>query len=156
MPLLFSPPAPPRISPLSLHDALPISGPSGTWAWTGTGAPSSSTRSTRSRPGAATMATTSRPRTQGCSGPSPRRPPPDRKSTRLNSSHLGISYAVFCLKKKNNQRNHKELVEKSDERARARTVNVDLPAVTHAEALLAQTAADVYDALSRLQRPPMA
>src|SRR5947199_8124324 len=28
-------------------------------------------------------------------------PRPDRKSTRLNSSHLGISYAVFCLKKKN-------------------------------------------------------
>src|SRR5262245_7630416 len=27
----------------------------------------------------------------------------DRKSTRLNSSHLGISYAVFCLKKKNEQ-----------------------------------------------------
>src|ERR1035438_7030367 len=27
---------------------------------------------------------------------------PDRKSTRLNSSHLGISYAVFCLKKKTN------------------------------------------------------
>src|SRR5262245_62948664 len=26
--------------------------------------------------------------------------PVDRKSTRLNSSHLGISYAVFCLKKK--------------------------------------------------------
>src|SRR5256885_3277531 len=26
---------------------------------------------------------------------------PDRKSTRLNSSHLVISYAVFCLKKKN-------------------------------------------------------
>src|SRR5258705_4832183 len=25
---------------------------------------------------------------------------PDRKSTRLNSSHLGISYAVFCLEKK--------------------------------------------------------
>src|SRR5205814_1258951 len=30
------------------------------------------------------------------------RPIRDRKSTRLNSSHLGISYAVFCLKKKNN------------------------------------------------------
>src|SRR5256885_3173609 len=32
-----------------------------------------------------------------------RRSPPraDRKSTRLNSSHLVISYAVFCLKKKN-------------------------------------------------------
>src|SRR5258705_4821070 len=28
----------------------------------------------------------------------------DRKSTRLNSSHLGISYAVFCLKKKKNCR----------------------------------------------------
>src|SRR5205814_8159754 len=32
----------------------------------------------------------------------------DRKSTRLNSSHLGISYAVFCLKKKkkNNEKSH--------------------------------------------------
>src|SRR5688500_19311713 len=29
---------------------------------------------------------------------------PDRKSTRLNSSHLVISYAVFCLKKKKQQR----------------------------------------------------
>src|SRR2546427_3101608 len=28
---------------------------------------------------------------------------PDRKSTRLNSSHSQISYAVFCLKKKKNQ-----------------------------------------------------
>src|SRR5258705_7928322 len=28
----------------------------------------------------------------------------DRKSTRLNSSHLGISYAVFCLKKKKKHR----------------------------------------------------
>src|SRR5947209_10252436 len=28
----------------------------------------------------------------------------DRKSTRLNSSHANISYAVFCLKKKNNQK----------------------------------------------------
>src|SRR5437868_12944909 len=27
---------------------------------------------------------------------------PDRKSTRLNSSHVSISYAVFCLKKKKN------------------------------------------------------
>src|SRR5271165_7481886 len=50
-------------------------------------------------------------------GPDPRRPPaggaagqrdprdrphPDRKSTRLNSSHVKISYAVFCLKKKKN------------------------------------------------------
>src|SRR6266480_5939834 len=28
----------------------------------------------------------------------------DRKSTRLNSSHMSISYAVFCLKKKKNKR----------------------------------------------------
>src|SRR5256885_12055463 len=33
----------------------------------------------------------------------------DRKSTRLNSSHLVISYAVFCLKKKNKSRNHDQL-----------------------------------------------
>src|SRR3712207_8623568 len=30
---------------------------------------------------------------------------PDRKSTRLNSSHANISYAVFCLKKKNTSTN---------------------------------------------------
>src|ERR1022692_1097014 len=30
----------------------------------------------------------------------------DRKSTRLNSSHLVISYAVFCLKKKKKQKRH--------------------------------------------------
>src|SRR3712207_8097808 len=29
---------------------------------------------------------------------------PDRKSTRLNSSHANISYAVFCLKKKKNKK----------------------------------------------------
>src|SRR3712207_7263202 len=34
----------------------------------------------------------------------------DRKSTRLNSSHANISYAVFCLKKKKNSRNgHKSV-----------------------------------------------
>src|SRR3712207_8436142 len=31
---------------------------------------------------------------------------PDRKSTRLNSSHANISYAVFCLKKKKNTYNN--------------------------------------------------
>src|SRR5689334_24150236 len=30
----------------------------------------------------------------------------DRKSTRLNSSHSSISYAVFCLKKKKSKQNH--------------------------------------------------
>src|SRR5438874_4723823 len=32
----------------------------------------------------------------------------DRKSTRLNSSHVEISYAVFCLKKKKKKKNHKQ------------------------------------------------
>src|SRR5256885_3409886 len=41
------------------------------------------------------------PQTQTCFSACPK----DRKSTRLNSSHLVISYAVFCLKKKND-RNH--------------------------------------------------
>src|SRR3712207_8830826 len=34
------------------------------------------------------------------------RPQPDRKSTRLNSSHANISYAVFCLKKKKKNTAH--------------------------------------------------
>src|SRR2546426_8529813 len=36
----------------------------------------------------------------------------DRKSTRLNSSHLVISYAVFCLKKKTNQHDALELLHR--------------------------------------------
>src|SRR5437899_8851764 len=40
----------------------------------------------------------------------------DRKSTRLNSSHLGISYAVFCLKKKNAWTRH---ITRMSERRRA-------------------------------------
>src|SRR3712207_8541297 len=34
------------------------------------------------------------------------RDPADRKSTRLNSSHANISYAVFCLKKKKHVEDH--------------------------------------------------
>src|SRR2546422_1529031 len=59
-------------------------------------------------------ATTSRPRSSACTGPTVVASSPvpsqalemtpvrtqDRKSTRLNSSHGYISYAVFCLKKK--------------------------------------------------------
>src|SRR6266568_8088801 len=37
----------------------------------------------------------------------------DRKSTRLNSSHSSISYAVFCLKKKNNKNNIITLLKKN-------------------------------------------
>src|SRR5437899_6350908 len=42
----------------------------------------------------------------------------DRKSTRLNSSHLGISYAVFCLKKKkkNNNKNTTIIYTKTREK----------------------------------------
>src|SRR5256885_9243108 len=77
-----------EIYTLSLHDALPISARQGL------------PRATCSRPaaGSAISDATDRPRadTDEWSGPS------DRKSTRLNSSHLVISYAVFCLKKKKN------------------------------------------------------
>src|SRR3712207_7550331 len=34
----------------------------------------------------------------------------DRKSTRLNSSHANISYAVFCLKKKNRPKSNSDLI----------------------------------------------
>src|SRR5690625_5703424 len=43
----------------------------------------------------------------------------DRKSTRLNSSHVAISYAVFCLKKKKNRKNttkHKQTRQQIDAR----------------------------------------
>src|SRR5690606_41354622 len=62
---------------LSLHDALPISSRPG-WDWAATN------------------------RIPTCSSPMAafRTGYEDRKSTRLNSSHVKISYAVFCLKKK--------------------------------------------------------
>src|SRR5215204_6874237 len=49
---------------------------------------------------------------QGEAGRSPRHETPlrDRKSTRLNSSHTVISYAVFCLKKK--KKKAKRLIQK--------------------------------------------
>src|SRR5258705_9698602 len=46
----------------------------------------------------------------------------DRKSTRLNSSHLGISYAVFCLKKKNDSDHATNPADK-------RTISPALPAI---------------------------
>src|SRR5205814_6360059 len=80
---------------LSLHDALPISAPAATPRKGGRPSPpappAGCARQTRARPR----------RTTGRSGAPA---PADRKSTRLNSSHLGISYAVFCLKKKKNGR----------------------------------------------------
>src|SRR5947209_18239589 len=70
--LFFTDTATTEIYTLSLHDALPIS----RWA---PPSPTGWLRSCRSTSGS----------------------PRDRKSTRLNSSHANISYAVFCLKKKN-------------------------------------------------------
>src|SRR2546430_2947270 len=43
----------------------------------------------------------------------------DRKSTRLNSSHSQISYAVFCLKKKKKQREHQAFPQPHARSARA-------------------------------------
>src|SRR5690606_41553827 len=88
--VIFTDMAPTQIYTLSLHDALPISecccehhDSSGQIGDTG-----------RSRP-----ATCSAHHSTGRSA-SIRAPGQDRKSTRLNSSHVKISYAVFCLKKK--------------------------------------------------------
>src|SRR2546430_13449184 len=74
-----------EIYTLSLHDALPISLSLRNRRWV------NSTPCTRS-----TYETLSAVSKSPASLPSVR----DRKSTRLNSSHSQISYAVFCLKKK--------------------------------------------------------
>src|SRR3712207_6983735 len=81
-----------EIYTLSLHDALPISGhqPAG-----GGHDPVGGDLASRARQHAADR--TGRTRAPGGG----RDRPVDRKSTRLNSSHANISYAVFCLKKKN-------------------------------------------------------
>src|SRR5207249_11583039 len=80
-----------EIYTLSLHDALPISkaGISPT-SW-----PIFSMFQTARRDGSSSPWRRGHPRKRSdCAGD------PDRKSTRLNSSHVSISYAVFCLKKK--------------------------------------------------------
>src|SRR5438132_10767088 len=87
----FNDPAPTEIYTLSLHDALPISRPSAcrtARAGTLRFPPSAAARARRSLSRAHRTARS-------------RSPHRDRKSTRLNSSHTVISYAVFCLKKKN-------------------------------------------------------
>src|SRR2546426_8790202 len=47
----------------------------------------------------------------GCAACSAAKPGGDRKSTRLNSSHLVISYAVFCLKKKKKKKKEKNITK---------------------------------------------
>src|SRR5207253_11244905 len=79
----FDVPSPTMIYTLSLHDALPI--------YSRRGSPCSPPRCFR-QPCRRTGTSMGN---NGFAG--------DRKSTRLNSSHVAISYAVFCLKKKNSQ-----------------------------------------------------
>src|SRR2546427_6169819 len=81
-----------EIYTLSLHDALPISQRDEAVGE----AERAAAEYERAQRGEALMREPSRPEA--------RRPDLDRKSTRLNSSHSQISYAVFCLKKKNSAR----------------------------------------------------
>src|SRR5258707_2947957 len=83
-----------EIYTLSLHDALPISGASSDTLWAGVNLAGTQHRANPLRRDARLP----RP---GYSRPSQPILSTDRKSTRLNSSHANISYAVFCLKKKN-------------------------------------------------------
>src|SRR5256885_9737472 len=84
----FNDPAPPEFYPLSLHSALPIS------LSRHSGALAVDLGSFPLAAGHYRSATVSRAASHRNSEFG------DRKSTRLNSSHLVISYAVFCLKKK--------------------------------------------------------
>src|SRR5690606_41275759 len=93
----FNDPATTELYTLSLHDALPIcfstfcAARLRACAWRTTSSASRLPKSTFSL-----SQSSSRDRTME-----------DRKSTRLNSSHVKISYAVFCLKKKNKKTDKK-------------------------------------------------
>src|SRR3712207_7549572 len=91
--LFFNDTATTEIYTLSLHDALPIYAPSRTRRRAG---------GPRLRPEPDRRAAPDRRSTRRRAGGTRQRRPAqlDRKSTRLNSSHANISYAVFCLKKK--------------------------------------------------------
>src|SRR5699024_12877976 len=88
----------PHLYSLSLHDALPISCRTGTDRGdSGFGSRRQGSRSGSCRGLERIERTGSR---HGRRSRRRWREPVDRKSTRLNSSHVSISYAVFCLKKK--------------------------------------------------------
>src|SRR3712207_8912129 len=101
--VFFNDPATTEIYTLSLHDALPIAGHQpgplqvGDRGVPGVGPGLADLRPAHeaARPIAVPAARVAQERLVGH-----RRVPADRKSTRLNSSHANISYAVFCLKKK--------------------------------------------------------
>src|SRR2546427_8717296 len=50
----------------------------------------------------------------------------DRKSTRLNSSHSQISYAVFCLKKKKKKNNNDNTKQKSKQKKESQTIKCNI------------------------------
>src|SRR5437868_13128635 len=85
----FNDTATPEIYTLSLHDALPISSEPVALPRSASGAHPACTRKPLCTSAIAM--------------------PRDRKSTRLNSSHVSISYAVFCLKKKKKKVNRKRI-----------------------------------------------
>src|SRR3712207_7823028 len=97
MSFFFNDTATTEIYTLSLHDALPIYR---------AGAPARPPRPGPRRLGAAEDHVPGGRRPRAAAEPADGGPRPvagarrDRKSTRLNSSHANISYAVFCLKKK--------------------------------------------------------
>src|SRR5699024_11741235 len=94
------------LSPLSLHDALPIlpglSGPAVPAPLRGGGPDLPPADQPYLRDHQPPRHLRRHARRAGAAGQSDRFVRPDRKSTRLNSSHVSISYAVFCLKKKYN------------------------------------------------------
>src|SRR2546430_4770659 len=58
----------------------------------------------------------------------------DRKSTRLNSSHSQISYAVFCLKKKKKKKNINHIIFSKTESVSSRTTRSELCSIKHTNA----------------------
>src|SRR5205814_7139806 len=97
----FTPPPPSALYTLSLHDALPICRSSQFLPRSRSSSPQRS-----ALPSAPPRATPTLPPRRSA------RKSADRKSTRLNSSHLGISYAVFCLKKKKKKKIRKHTTHK--------------------------------------------
>src|SRR5690348_18063951 len=102
----FTAPATTEIYTLSLHDALPISSSLRRSA-VGTTPGGQISPSSRVVSGL-TASPGSISANDGRSGP-------DRKSTRLNSSHPSISYAVFCLKKKKKKKNKNKYLIKQQQ-----------------------------------------
>src|SRR3712207_7703454 len=93
-----------EIYTLSLHDALPIC--SSASSRTATSPSTGGSAAGRRRSTSTTPRTYTFTSVRASTAFRTRRSTRDRKSTRLNSSHANISYAVFCLKKKKIKHHH--------------------------------------------------